>query len=127
MKEKSFQSTFSRWCKYYFCETAAFELKLTKKNNIPFSAVVPHQVQALLCAKHSKLIHKIPDLGNQNPFDSFILHCAEAYVVIMFYKRGQKEFIMIDIDEWVLEDRISKRRSLTEKRAKEIGKICYLK
>jgi len=128
MKEKDFQTEFSKYLKYVHQKTGAFELKLAKDDNIPFDAVKPHQVQALYNAKHSHLIYKIPDDSYaQKPFDCFSLVGVPAYVVIMFYERGQKEFFMIDVDVWVKENTESKRRSLTVTRAREIGMACYLK
>lgn len=128
MKEKDFQSEFNKYLKYVHKETGAYELKLSKSDSIPFDAVKPHQVQALYNAKHSHIIYKITDTGYaQKPFDCFALVGVPAYVVIMFYERGQKEFFMIDVDKWKEEYESSKRRSLTVDRAREIGVAHYLK
>lgn len=82
---------------------------------------------ALKLAKHSKLIHKIADVGVlQKPFDCFILSKTQAFVVVMFYSKGQKEFYMIDVDDYENEWRTSERKSLTPKRASEIGVVCRL-
>ena len=127
MKEKDFQVRFNKWCKYYVKKTSVFELKITQTNSIPFAAVKEHQASALHIAKHSALVYKIPDAGYQNPFDSLIIRSADAYVVIMFYSRGEKIFYMIDIDDWIIEQKNSPRKSLTRERAASIGKICELK
>ena len=128
MKEKDFQSEFNKYAKYIHKQTGAYELKLAKGSSLPFDAVKDHQVQALLNAKHSHIVYKITDTGfAQKPFDCFSLVGVPAYVVIMFYERGQKEFFMIDVDTWVEEKTNSVRRSLTSDRAREIGSVCYLK
>ena len=102
--------------------TCAVELKICKGTSLPFSSVVPHQVRALSIAKHGVVRYKIPDCGMQNPFDIIILNQVPAYVAICFYKpRKPIEFILIDIDDWIQEEKTSKRRSLIEKRALEIG------
>lgn len=120
-KEKDFQTSFTKWLKYKYQGSGCFELKLCKEKSLPFSAVEPHQIQALLNAKHQHIEFKIPDVGYQNPFDCFRLEHVPAFVVIMFYRRGQKEFFMIDIDDFVSEIQISERKSLTENRVREIG------
>lgn len=74
------------------------------------------------------MVFKIPDAGWQNPFDSFILSGSDAIIVVMFRckERGQKEFVMIDIEAWLQERKTSERKSLTEERAKEIGNVYVL-
>ena len=125
MKEKDFQTTFNKWVKYNIKYSSAFELKLTKTPSLPFSSVVEHQVNALLLSKHKRIVYKIPDDSmGQKPFDSFVLANVPSYIVVMFYKRGQKIFYLIDIDVWIHEEETSERKSLTEARAREIGSVC---
>lgn len=127
MKEKDFQNKFGRWLKANWHASAVFELKLVRGKSLPFSSVKEHQVWALMKAQNAKIYYKIPDCGNsQKPFDCFLLTKIPAYVVIMFYRRGQKEFIIIDINLFAQEQQRSKRKSLTEERAKEIGNVHYL-
>ena len=104
-------------------ETGLYEVKITKTDSIAFTRVAEHQNRALMITKHGTLRFKIPDVGYQNPADFFILHHEPAYVVCIFWKRGCKEFYLIDIDIWQNEVKISKRKSLTEARAKEIGSL----
>lgn len=125
--EADFQTKFGRWLQYEWKQNGAYELKLTNKKSIPFSAVKDHQVAALKKVYYGGVYYKIPDTGyDKKPFDCFYLE-ASAYVVIMFYERGKKEFIMIHIMEWLKEIEKSKRKSLTENRAREIGMVKYLK
>jgi len=125
MKEKDFQSKFNRWLKYQNFN-AVFELKFTKKKSLSFSLVKEHQILALLAVKHRKLIYKISDIDqtSRKPFDSFCLSGIDAYVVIMFYRRANKIFYLIDIDDFLKFKKTSKRKSLTEKDCKRIG-ITY--
>ena len=127
-KEKDFQTIFNKWVRHNHTGSSAFELKVTPSAALPFDHVQTHQEAALSAAKHSKFIFKIPDAGWQNPFDSFILSGASAFIVVMFHskERGQKEFVMIDIDAWLTERENSTRKSLTEERAKEIGLVRAL-
>lgn len=123
MKEKDFQVKFTRWLRYRWEGSGAFELKICHEKSLPFSAVLPHQVAALQAVKSNGLEYKIPDdtVGSK-PFDCFRLQ-APAYVVVQFYSRGSVDFYMIDIDQWILETTTSNRKSLTEARAAEIGTI----
>ena len=129
-QEKDFQVLFNRWCKYNIIQTSVFELKITKGNSLPFTAVKEHQENALYIAKHSKAIYKLPDdSAGQKPFDSFTIVNATAFIVIMF-RAKQKEFVMIDIDKWLEEKKLSltegQRKSITYDRAREIGSVQSL-
>lgn len=123
--ERDFQTRFNKWCKSVFNETAVFELKITDGTSIPFSDVKEHQENALYSAHHGSIVFKIPDAGYQNPFDSLMMVGVPAYVVVMFeaQKKGQRQFVMIPIDPWLEEKRVSDRRSLTFSRAQEIGQL----
>lgn len=121
--ERDIQTKLGAWVKAKWKETAVFEFKVTKDKSIPFDAVKPHQVAALLAANsETGLYFKIPDaMYGYNPFDAFFVRAVSAYVVIMFYRRGQKDFYMIKIEDWIRESKNSKRKSLTEERASSIG------
>lgn len=116
MREKDFQSTFNKWLKTTYKESGVFELKLTHSDSLPFSAVQPHQELALWHTQHNQLVYKIPDVGFQNPFDCVSLVEIPAYVVV----RYPEFFCLINIDTWQKEAKLSKRKSLTASRAKEI-------
>lgn len=118
-REANFQTTFNHWLKAVHKKTGAFELKQTKSNALPFNAVVPHQVQALLQVKNGTLVFKIPDSGYQNPFDCFSMSNEDAFVVIKY----PDFFCLIDILDWCNEVERSDRKSLTSERAKEIATI----
>lgn len=120
-REANFQTTFNHWLKEVYRRTAAFELKQTSTNSLPFSAVVPHQRQALLQVRHSCLVYKIPDVGFQNPFDTLGMCGQPAYVAI----RYPKGVAIIPIDIFLLEESRSKRKSLTWERAKELSTIDF--
>jgi len=128
MQEKDFQTKFTRWLKSGSdVPTGAFELKLSKGKSIPFDAVMVHQLAGLRIAKHGRLAYKIADDSQgSKPFDCFLLAGTDAWVVIMFWERGQKEFFLIDVDVFVAEQQNAKRKSLTEQRAREIGQAFFL-
>lgn len=58
---------------------------------------------------------------DQKPFDCILLSQVPAYIGIMFYKRGEKNVYLIDVDAFELENATSIRRSLTEDRARCIS------
>lgn len=127
MKEADFQTAFNKWLKYHPEYHGAFELKLTHDPSLPFSAVSAHQINALKNVKDHHLIFKIPDEGYaQKPFDCFKMQGYPAHIAIMFYRRGQKTFYLIDINTWVDHVLGSKRMSITEKEAVDIGYTCIL-
>lgn len=128
MKESQIQTILSKHLsKQWGAGTAAIELKLCKKNSVPFNAVQPHQVRALQLAK-KKLVYKIGDTGGaQKPFDCFILMKAKAYVAICWYRpRKMKYVTMIDIDVFATEEKKSDRKSITMERAKELAEHVFM-
>lgn len=116
-REANFNSLFNKWVKNVYRKTAAFELKQTTTDSLPFSALQEHQAQALLQARWETFVFKIHDAGYQNPFDAFSLSGVPAYVVIKY----PDFFCLIDIETFMLESKRSKRRSLTSFRAQEIA------
>lgn len=119
MTEAKFQTQFSKWLKHCWLDNGKFELKLTKGKSLPFAAVKLHQELALLM---NKVIYKIPDVGqDQKPFDCFCMYGVKGYVVVMFYRRGQKDFYMFEINEWMFLKNTSTRKSLTEEMANKHG------
>lgn len=119
--EAKFTIEFRHWLKENpFISSAAFELKYTLTDSLAFIAVRPHQRDALLAVKHASLLYKAPDDSmGMKPFDLFFLKNAGAYVVI----RYPDSFYVIDIDDFLKEEKRSERRSLTSERARSIATI----
>jgi penicillin-binding protein-related factor A (putative recombinase) len=128
MTERDFTTKFNRWLKYNWMSSAVFELKICKEKSIPFNAVQPHQLANLRIAKNGVLPYKIDDSSlGQKPFDIVCMSKVPAYVVIFFYqKRGDNEFVVIDVDHFIDEMETSDRKSITKERAIEIGQIYSL-
>jgi penicillin-binding protein-related factor A (putative recombinase) len=123
MTESQMQSSFNNWKSVNHRITCVEELKITKTDRFYLNKIEPHQIANLHNAKHGFIQFKIPDLGNQNPFDSFSMCEVPAYVVVMFYKpRKPKVFYMIDID---VIDFLTKtpKKSITEKECEEMANI----
>lgn len=126
MTEQTFTTKLTHWLRNFCTETCAFEVKITKEKSVPFDVLKEHQKHALeMCALRS-VAYKIPDSGYQNPFDGVFLRACPAYVVIYFDKKGNKEFFMIPIEDWLEEERTSTRKSITESRCRDLGYQCFL-
>ncbi len=122
-KEKDFQRDFGKWAKHNWSASTAFELKVSPTDSLAFSKVEDHQLTNLRACKDRKLFYKIADDSiGQKPFDCLMMEKTKAYIVVMFRckERGQKGFFMFDIDCWEREMRSTKRKSMTEERAREI-------
>lgn len=105
-----------------FGSSALWELKITKTGSLPFSSLKEHQNSTLL---RKNAIYKFPDTGvNQPGCDGFwITNAQTAWVIVLFYvPRKSKVFYYIEIEDWKNEQRSSRRKSLTEERAKEIAR-----
>lgn len=117
-REAKLQTKFNKWLREEWKQTGVFELKQTRTKSIAFSAVKWHQERALWISKHGTFAFKISDLDmGFKPYDCFCVANVPAFVVIFF---GNNKYL-IDIDTWLREQKISKRKSLTEDRAKEIA------
>lgn len=119
-KEADFGIRFRKWLENNPRISGAFELKQCG-TSFAFNDLKDHQVTALLLVKSNKgLLWKIADDSRGvKPFDMFYLRDAPAYVVIKF----ARSFSLIDIDTFLLEKKRSKRRSLTESRARDISNL----
>lgn len=99
--------------------SAVFELKQTINDSIPFNVVKDHQINALKSVKSKYgFLYKISDdsIGIK-PFDMVYYFNSPAFVVIKY----PECFVIIDIDDFILERNTSKRKSLTSDRATKIA------
>ena len=123
--EQSFSTIYQQWVHaggYKRIQTAPWEAKHCRgKDNIPFADVPKHQRNALFaCTTERGYIYKISDQSSgQKGFDGIFFKNAPAYLVFAYTKK----FYIISIHNFLHEDKVSKRRSLTEQRASE---ICIL-
>ena len=122
-REASFQTIFNNYLREKKMD-GVFELKQTRTDSIPFLALETHQRESLLAVEDNGFVWKLSDADpRQKPFDCFSIGICPAYVVI----RYPECFVMIRIDEFLQEERISERKSLTLQKAKDIAeRICTL-
>lgn len=129
MKEKDFQSLFTKWIRENkYNQSTAWELKITKEKSLPFSRIEEHQINKLKEANKGCVYHKISDQAmGFKPFDCLQVCNVPAYLVVLYYKpRQKKEAIWIAIDDLINEIQTSKRKSLLEERAKEISYFIHV-
>lgn len=79
-----------KWFQKNYPSSVALEIKATQTNSIPFSAVKPHQMKALLAVRSEEgLIFKIPDSSHTRlPFDTIQYKKTPSFVVACFTKHG---------------------------------------
>lgn len=124
-REAEFAVKFSKWFKHKWPEDkpAYFEFKCCRSMALPFSAV---SMKQLVNLEISKFYYKFSDFDRMGtPFDA-VGFCGKGYIVIQYWKPRNKEFIIIPIDIFLEEKQSSSRKSLTEKRARELGQVCLL-
>lgn len=64
------------WFKRNWPNSCAIEVKIRR------GVAKEHQIKALQEVSRGVFGYKIPDMGRRNPFDSFILKNADAFLVI---------------------------------------------
>ena len=126
-EERKFISEWQKWARHQkWKRSFAWEAKVCYDNKpLNFkSDIKEHQLTALKLAKHKILCYKISDLDQlQKPMDGFLLTNCDAFFIIHWVEKGNKEFYMVDIDTIINE--INKgQKSLTKNRAEE---ICAVK
>lgn len=125
-REAEFSTKFKKWAYYEWPDDkpAYFELKVSRTTALPFSAVSDKQNSNL---KIRKFVHKFSDFDRLGtPFD-MVCFLGSGYIVIQYYRPLNKEFFIIPIDVFLKEKETSKRKSLTEDRARELSGSYYLR
>ena len=122
-KEKSYYKSIGEYYERTANNTTVWEVKRTTKNSLPFSSLMDHQERYLIKATE-RYSYKISDVGiAKKPFDGTTYIGAYAYVVIVF---GSLNVYEIPIHKFIREKYTSKRKSLTEERAGQIGQLIKL-
>lgn len=117
MKESNFTTIFEKYIRVKKLH-GAFELKTTDVDSILFSKVEEHQIESLVAVQNEGFLHKISDADpRRKGFDIVATPQLVGYVVIRF----PKITCIITVNNFIHERWISKRKSLTVERAKEIS------
>jgi hypothetical protein len=102
----------------------AWEVKVTKLKSLAFNKFLDHQIKYLMKATNQRLNIKIRDVGKaKKQFDGVTFHMSPAWCVCCYPSTNKKGYVAyaIDVLDWYQERRTCGRKSLTEKRASEIG------
>lgn len=114
------ESRFGILLRHFFAtgkqRTCLIEIKQTTTNSLPFDCFEPGQVEYLRAAKSPKGVLIRNSDGYGVPDYSYYRN-EPAYVGVRF----PGSFHLIDIDTFLLEQKRSKRKSLTAERAFEIS------
>jgi hypothetical protein len=105
-------------------KSTVWELKITKKKRLPFRRLEDHQRESLAQASNGAGdYHKISDMSlGMKPWDCQLIKDADCYVVVLFYvPRKPKEYIVININNWMLFETTHNMKSLTKEDALSIA------
>lgn len=101
-----------------------FELKDSRgKNSIPFSCFEEDQETVARLARSSKGVLVRVSVGTPGTADYIGLIDDPTYIAIRF----PSGFYLLSIEDFIKERDSSNRKSLTEERCREIGRLCSLK
>lgn len=131
-RESDFQSEFTKWLRTKaeglgMDFTFDYDLKITKTDSMPFTSVKPHQLTSLKKSKHACISHKISDQAmGFKPFDGVQICYAQAYLIILYYKKGEKKTMyFIDIDDYLNFIEGKSRGSLKLPQAEKMAKHIF--
>lgn len=126
MTESSYYPALTKYYTRTATNNVAWESKLSKTSRISFSALAPHQEDALLKAERI-YGEKIADVGVlKKGFDGFILYKATSLFIAIYFLPRATEVYEIPIRSFLKEKYESGEKSLTKQRASEIGKLIKL-
>ena len=118
-REALFSILFRHWIKAHPQKSCSFEIKQTSSDSIPFSKITQAQIDYGKAIKSKKGVLLRTQAVTEGMPDYIYLRNIPAYIVIKY----PRFFCIIDIDVFDAENKRSKRRSLTSKRAAEIAQI----
>lgn len=126
MIESSYYPAITRYYETHTRVCVAWEAKFSRTGRIPFSALAQHQERFLLKATAAHGF-KLADTGiGQKPYDGYVLYGAHAVVIAIYYAPRAAEVYEIPIRAWIEEAYTSKEKSLTKRRAAELGVRLFL-
>ena len=120
-REANFALQFRQWLRQNPRISCTFEIKDTRgKNHMNFGELTDVQRAYGMSIKSDKgTLIRVQGVAGEPDYVYF--RNAPAYVIIR-YPSG---WVMIDIETLIMEDKRSKRRSLTYARAKMLSTVCY--
>lgn len=122
MTESSYYAKITAYYTATITNTTVWEAKFSRTDRISFKHLAAHQEEKLLKAERV-YGEKIADTGVlRKPFDGWIVYRATALFIAIYFSPRQTEIYEIPIRAFLKEKYESGQKSLTKKRASEIGK-----
>jgi penicillin-binding protein-related factor A (putative recombinase) len=116
MLESKAAILFRHWLKANPQYTCAYELKQTEGDSLPFKAVEQHQLDYLEAINGSKGVLVRVQGVNGEPDYVYLRNCPACIVI-----KYPKAFHVLSVNAFLWERENSKRKSLTEERARKIA------
>ena len=124
--EAKFHTKLMRWLKHNhdkFPKSFLIESKVIRPGNksFPFADLSYKEERLLLLAKHKTILQTHSDYSQLGTNCDASCISGGGFIFLQWVERGNKEFFVIDINDFIKERDISERKSLTEERARDIS------
>lgn len=126
MTEKDYYADIGQYYLKTATVTTTWEAKFTRTKYLNFRCLPAHQEEKLLKSERA-YSYKIPDNGPaQKPFDGITVVKAVPVLIAIYYTPNNERVYEIPIRAFLKEKYESGEKSLSEERAKQIGKLIKL-
>ena len=131
--EAKFHSKLMRWLKYNldkFPKSFLIESKVVRpgSKSFPFSELSEKEERLLLLAKHKAILQTHSDYSQLGTNCDASCISGGGFIFLHWVERGNKEFFVIDIDDFIKARETSNRKSLTIDDARSVSTMTeYLK
>ena len=124
--ESKFHSKLMTWLRHHlqlFPKSFLIETKVVRrgKQSFPYRELSEKEERLLLKGKHGSILQTHSDMSMLGTLCDGSCISGGGFIFIQFYRRANKEFFVIDIDDFIKHRDNSKRKSLTEADARDIA------
>ena len=124
--EAKFHTKLMRWLKHNhdkFPKSFLIESKVIRPGNksFPFPELSEKEESLLLLAKHKTILQTHSDYSQLGTNCDASCISGGGFIFLQVVRRANREFFVIDIDDFIKESETSERKSLTEERARQIS------
>ena len=124
--ESKFHSKVMRWLKYNldkFPKSFLIESKVVRpgSKSFPFAELSEKEERLLFLAKHKTILQTHSDYSQLGTNCDASCISGGGFIFLQWVERGNKEFFVIDIGDFIDARETTTRKSLTEERARDIS------